>query len=309
VKEIGVMRKAEAFNNLYQALVVLIVLSILGLTIIASYAFGTSNVLFSTNLSSLYMISGAEVDWEKHFSVIKTTPSNHTPITYVDKSKIFSGEKEEIKGLLHMMGLEGKTQETQAFTNNANIDFTISSVWFDKVTYANPNNYQSIYHTNKIFMGEPRSFFHIYHNVINNKEISENYKNVTEEVRILLEKSGVRDLNKELDIAWRIYLAIIDAYTYDYELDKEFNSILGIVDKKTRCLGYAETFKLLCNMAGLECEIVFGYTEDGRHAWNIVKIDEQWFHVDATFADTGSSIYDMFGASDESISKTHTIDN
>lgn len=66
------------------------------------------------------------------------------------------------------------------------------------------------------------------------------------------------------------------------------------------CEGYAEAFQILCQKAGIPCEIVTGSaTSDGvnyiAHAWNMVQIDGAWYQVDVTFDDPiidGTSAYE-----------------
>lgn len=58
------------------------------------------------------------------------------------------------------------------------------------------------------------------------------------------------------------------------------------------CLGYATTFQLLLSMAGEECITVAGAANDSRqdHAWNMVKLAEEWYCVDVTWDDpTGNA--------------------
>lgn len=51
------------------------------------------------------------------------------------------------------------------------------------------------------------------------------------------------------------------------------------------CEGYAAAYNLLLNEAGVEsC-----YVNNPRHAWNMVKLGDEWFHVDTTW-DDGDSI-------------------
>ena len=51
------------------------------------------------------------------------------------------------------------------------------------------------------------------------------------------------------------------------------------------CLGYATTFQLLMDMAGVECITVAGAsrssTED--HGWNVVRLNGNWYCVDVTW--------------------------
>lgn len=68
---------------------------------------------------------------------------------------------------------------------------------------------------------------------------------------------------------------------------------------ETICVGNATTFKLFMDALDIDCKIIH-CTEDGEHAWNAVKIDGDWYHVDLTF-DSGVSEpnYDSFNVNDE----------
>ena len=77
------------------------------------------------------------------------------------------------------------------------------------------------------------------------------------------------------------------------------------------CDGYSEAFKILMNGAGIECNIVYGDTPYGLHAWNQVKIDGVWYNMDVTWddPDDGEKIsYDYFCISDEKFLEDHTPD-
>lgn len=70
-------------------------------------------------------------------------------------------------------------------------------------------------------------------------------------------------------------------------------------DHNTICVGNATTFKLFMDILGIDCRIIHS-TEQGEHAWNIVKLDDEWYHVDVTF-DGGdkSPLYECFNVTDE----------
>ena len=69
--------------------------------------------------------------------------------------------------------------------------------------------------------------------------------------------------------------------------------------RKAVCFGYANLFQALCQEAGLQVEVISGYSkgtitaqpnlDEADHAWNAVKIDSQWYLLDATW---GSSLID-----------------
>ena len=58
-----------------------------------------------------------------------------------------------------------------------------------------------------------------------------------------------------------------------------------LIEGKGVCLGYAETFRLLMDMAGIECITVTGAGFQNRenHAWNMVKLNGEWYCVDPTW--------------------------
>ena len=63
------------------------------------------------------------------------------------------------------------------------------------------------------------------------------------------------------------------------------------------CDGYSRAAKLLLNEFGVECDFVVGTcTNGGGHAWNLVKLDGQWYQLDVTWND-GSAEYDPNGRS------------
>ena len=76
--------------------------------------------------------------------------------------------------------------------------------------------------------------------------------------------------------------------------------------KKGVCMDYAYAFHALLGRMGIYCEYVTGsgkYAGTEDHAWNIVKIDDKYYHVDCTWDDPigGSLRYKYFLISDSTI--------
>ena len=84
------------------------------------------------------------------------------------------------------------------------------------------------------------------------------------------------------------------------------------------CEGIAKSVKALCDALGIWCVIVLSGNnpEKGikyRHTWNVVKLGEAYYHLDATFdnslgkcALTGEEIrYDYFNLDDKKIFRDH----
>lgn len=55
------------------------------------------------------------------------------------------------------------------------------------------------------------------------------------------------------------------------------------------CDGYSKAAKLMLNHFGVECDFVIGdCIQGGGHAWNLVKLDGEWYHLDVTWNDGGA---------------------
>lgn len=57
----------------------------------------------------------------------------------------------------------------------------------------------------------------------------------------------------------------------------------ALVLKKAVCNGYAEGMKLLCDLSGVTCKMISGTADGEKHAWNLIKLDKEWYHADLTW--------------------------
>lgn len=132
-------------------------------------------------------------------------------------------------------------------------------------------------------------------------------------------RPGMTDFQKELVI----HDYIVNYCTYDPTPSKspEANSAYGVLCLgKAVCEGYAKAIKLLLDRAGVECLLVTGQALNSftgtyqSHAWNIVKIEGKYYHLDATWDDPimkdGSNklIHTYFNLPDEDIGRDHRWD-
>ena len=133
-------------------------------------------------------------------------------------------------------------------------------------------------------------------------------------------KPEMADFDKEL----YIHDYVVNNTKYDYSNylndnipDTSFNAYGSLILGKAVCEGYSKAFKLLCDLSGLECMLVEGKSRVSgsswiNHAWNIVKIDGSFYHVDSTFDDpvmpNGKDVlsYDYFNLTDKSLTTSHT---
>lgn len=93
------------------------------------------------------------------------------------------------------------------------------------------------------------------------------------------------------------------------------NLVGPFLEGKCVCEGYAKAFKYLCDLAGIKCILVIGKTglkgnPAEPHAWNMVRIGEESYHIDITFDkkfnDYISRAYLLL--SDKEICRDHEID-
>ena len=107
---------------------------------------------------------------------------------------------------------------------------------------------------------------------------------------------GMDDLEKEE----AIYGFMVDQVNYDWRHQDvmaetprtAYEPYGGLVDRAAVCLGYATSFQLLCDLAGLECITVVGAYHQGEeeHAWNLVRLKGNWYGVDATWDANGREL-------------------
>ena len=109
--------------------------------------------------------------------------------------------------------------------------------------------------------------------------------------------STVDDNMSDLEKAIALHDYIVINCEYDYEnylankLPREVYSAYGVfVNRKAVCQGYALAYKLLLNRVGIECYMVSSSAMN--HAWNLVKLDGQYYQVDTTWDDP---VWDRLG--------------
>ena len=120
------------------------------------------------------------------------------------------------------------------------------------------------------------------------------------------------------------YIVLNTSYDYDNltknTLPSSSYTAAGVLlHHSAVCEGYSEATKLLLNLMNIECEIVTGITDEKMpHAWNIVKLDDEWYMLDTTFDDpitfdsNGKRFetlsYDYFNVTSTQLMKDHTWD-
>ena len=143
------------------------------------------------------------------------------------------------------------------------------------------------------------------------------------------DNSLLSDTDKEtLDMASEVIDAIIKKGMTDYEKEKavyeylvtDLRSTTGILTvvpaieqendnphdvlkyRTAVCVGYATTFRMFMQMLGIECKVI--HNKELFHSWNLVKIDNEWYHVDC-YSDNGGTKFSNFNMNDVQSSMAH----
>jgi hypothetical protein len=77
---------------------------------------------------------------------------------------------------------------------------------------------------------------------------------------------------------------VVARVDYDQSLQK-YTAYEALTIGKAVCQGYALLMYNMLTKAGIKNVIAAGTVNTGEHAWNIVKLDGQWYHLDATWDD------------------------
>lgn len=109
---------------------------------------------------------------------------------------------------------------------------------------------------------------------------------------------------------------IVKNVEYDTSLER-YSAYNALSEGKTVCQGYALLAYKMLTQSGIECKIIAGSagsaSDSEGHAWNLVKLDGKWYHLDCTWDDPvpdvkGRVLYDYYNLTDSQISKDHNWD-
>lgn len=106
---------------------------------------------------------------------------------------------------------------------------------------------------------------------------------------------------------------IVKNVEYDTSLER-YSAYNALSEGKTVCQGYALLAYKMLTEAGVESKIIARSAGSGSdsegHAWNLVKLDGKWYHLDCTWDDPvpdvkGRVLYDYYNLTDSQISQDH----
>lgn len=84
----------------------------------------------------------------------------------------------------------------------------------------------------------------------------------------------------------------------------------AFVKKLAVCDGYSKAYQYLLNKAGIDSHIATGWSKGEGHAWNLVKLDGEWYYTDVTWDDSEYGIfYEYFNITTELLKEDHELDS
>lgn len=129
---------------------------------------------------------------------------------------------------------------------------------------------------------------------------------VSEAVNAIVQEMNAAGITGEYNRAVWLHNWLIDHANYDYTYS--YYSADGVLLNQTGvCQSYTLAYQLLLNKIGVENQVISSSEMD--HAWNLVKLDGEWCHVDCTWDDPnegGMENQFYFGMNDDLIGRDHT---
>ncbi len=147
------------------------------------------------------------------------------------------------------------------------------------------------------------------------KEQRQEMKDKLEQVASLV-TDDMTDVEKALVL--HDYLVQNCAYAYREYLDgtlwkteNVYSAYGALVEERSVCQGYALAYELMLSVVGIESDLCSSHNMN--HAWNFVKIDGEWYHVDTTWDDPvwnteGYSSHEYFLLSDAEMAERKHYD-
>lgn len=160
----------------------------------------------------------------------------------------------------------------------------------------------------------------LFYNEVDTDKIAAMQKEIDATVDSLVKEANTKSTTFDKLKVFHDYLVLNSTFEKSDEAGNYnqtiYNAFSGGTSKQgnIQCAGYAKAMQYLCDKVGIDCMVITGTNEKGTsHAWNKVKVEGEWYNIDATWDDpilstpiTNYIRYSFFLVPDEWINeKTH----
>lgn len=235
-----------------------------------------------------------------------------------NQKKIYSGIVLSVKDLNEVVILDNYTSENLELISE-DVKVAMSAFFADhpEVFYLNLTYRISL---SKSILNE-RIRIDLSYNVDNKNELETKLIEVENVVNAYISNlKGNNDFEKELYLHDKVALDVkyYSDTTDISQVPEVYHTIYGtFVEKQAVCDGFAKAMQILLDRIDIDTMFVTGMIGSVPHAWNLVKIDDEWYHLDLTSdkyvkEDNGTTktvVHTYFNVTDASILRSHTIDN
>lgn len=131
--------------------------------------------------------------------------------------------------------------------------------------------------------------------------------------------AGISITDSDYDKAKYVFEILVQNVDYDASSENNQNIISTFLNRATVCQGYACGTQYLLRLLGLQSVIVSGNANGESHAWNLVRLDGEYYYMDTTwgnsrYLDSTSQTekyvnYNYLAVTSEEIARTHRLEN
>ncbi len=115
---------------------------------------------------------------------------------------------------------------------------------------------------------------------------------------------GAKKYNTDYEKELYVHNEILKLVHYNPNAPMNQSAYSALVNGETVCAGYARAFQYIMIKLQIPTYYVTGYSNQ-EHAWNIIKLDGEYYNVDLTWNDTSNNSYQFFNLSDNEFKRTH----
>ncbi len=138
--------------------------------------------------------------------------------------------------------------------------------------------------------------------IYNEEERSDRESKLEEAVQRFLE--GIDPDASDYEKVKAVYERVISRTDYDREAEDNQNICSVFLNGESVCQGYAKAVQYLLGRLNVPSVLVLGTVENSEgHAWNLVRLDNEYYYVDATWGDASYISRDGEGVGEESVPK------